>query len=91
MKAAEPDDETEKSSKVDQFVGTHALASIFSILNLSPHSLLVAERVPCILLTQLSFFLQSLPSVFSGLQVFVSEDMKDVKKLKRYIIAYPLK
>lgn len=28
--------------------------------------------------------------MFSGLQIFVSEDMKDVKKLKRYIIAYPL-
>lgn len=46
MKTAEPDDETENSSKVDKFVGTYALASIFSFLNLSPHSLLVAERVP---------------------------------------------
>ena len=43
------------------------------------------------ILTSLWFFLQRLKDIFHGLTVFLSKDLEDHAKLKRFIIAYPLK
>ena len=45
----------------------------------------------CLFIYLFTTFSQDLPNIFTGLKIFLPDTVKDFIKLKRYVIAYPLR